>query len=132
MGRSKRGKKKSQDSQQDDWEVSSERSFESSVNGDDYGNGDASAATAYEENPLEYITEALYEKRAATREQALVGLTHYLRSSYRYDECERWKETLCERLAVSLKKGKAKEAHLACLSMALLVLTLGADEWTEE
>ena len=69
MGRSKRGKKKSQDSQQDDWEVSSERSFESSVNGDDYGNGDASAATAYEENPLEYITEALYEKRAATRDQ---------------------------------------------------------------
>jgi hypothetical protein len=59
-------------------------------------------------------------------------LTHYLRSSYRYDECESWKETLCERLAVSLKKGKAKEAHLACLAMALLVLTLGADEWTEE
>ncbi len=88
----------------------------------------------YEENPLEYITEALYEKRAATREKALTGLVQYLRSSYRFEECESWKETLAERLAACVKKGKAKEATLACTAVALMVATLGqsSDGWTEQ
>ena len=42
MGRSKRGKKKSQEPE-DDWDVSSERSFASSMDGDDFGNSNGGA-----------------------------------------------------------------------------------------
>ena len=130
MGRSKRGKKASKGSQEEDWDdnasVLSVASNESS-----FTQGQGDQFSTYEENPLEYITEALYEKRTATRESALEGLIQYLRSSYRLEECESWKETLCQRLLGSLKKGKAKEVQLASTAVALIVVTLGADAWTE-
>ena len=75
-----------------------------------------------------------HEKRAATREKALAGLVQYLRASYRYEECDSWKETLAERLAACVKKGKAKEVTLACTAAALMVATLGqsSDGFTEQ
>jgi len=134
MGK-RRGKKKKAggDEDGDAWETDSVYSEPgSAVSTNDYGDGDG--VHSYEENPLEYITEALYEKRAATREKALAGLVQYLRASYRYEECDSWKETLAERLAACVKKGKAKEVTLACTAAALMVATLGqsSDGFTEQ
>lgn len=57
-----------------------------------------------------------------------------MRSSYRFEECEKWKETLASRLAVCLKKGKARELELGATAIALIVVTLGAydGDWTEQ
>eukprot|EP00216_Chloropicon_sp_CCMP2111_P006785 CAMPEP_0198239786 /NCGR_PEP_ID=MMETSP1446-20131203/5088_1 /TAXON_ID=1461542 ORGANISM="Unidentified sp, Strain CCMP2111" /NCGR_SAMPLE_ID=MMETSP1446 /ASSEMBLY_ACC=CAM_ASM_001112 /LENGTH=452 /DNA_ID=CAMNT_0043922423 /DNA_START=112 /DNA_END=1470 /DNA_ORIENTATION=+ len=84
----------------------------------------------YEENPLEFICEALYEKRASVRESALKILVEFLRSSYRYGECDSWKDTLSQQLLSILRKGKAKEVDLASTSITLIVATLGASDWT--
>ena len=133
MGR-KKGKKASSGAADPSFSAASSRrnSWDlAAASTSDRGQDDDHDVFTLKDNPLEFITEALFEKRAATREQALVSLVEYLRSSHRWDECEQWKETLGQRLLHSLKKGKGKETALAATALALVVVTLGVDTWTE-
>ena len=139
MGRRKKGKKKGGDGGGDgggdeDWEVGSEASFTSTSEAASFfslaggGGGDQDEDGLLEDQVLPAIAEALYEKRAATRERGLDGLCAYLRSAYRYDELDRIRETIGTLLLRSIQKGKAKEQELAAYAVALAVLTLGPDE----
>ena len=70
MGRSKKkgGKKKGGGSgEQEDWDdAKSEASYATAST---FYDEDENGLSNYEDNPLEYISEALYEKRTATREK---------------------------------------------------------------
>ena len=121
----------------DDWETASASGlseFSVASYGRGEGNGAGASTTAsYDDDPLEAVCEALYEKRASTRETALAGLVRFLQSAYRVDACMAWRDTLADRLLSSMRRGKAKEARLACQAAAALALTVGGADlaWVE-
>ena len=104
MGRKRNGKKRG--GVEDDWE-GSEASFASSSQTLDQNWDEGDAYVDGGADVLEAIAEALYEKRAATRERALDGLCVFLRNSYRYEELQPLQETLSSLLLRSVQKGKA-------------------------
>ncbi|BDA43174.1 probable interferon-related developmental regulator 1 [Coccomyxa sp. Obi] len=84
-----------------------------------------------EGDPFDRCIDALYEKRATTRERALEALIGLLSMHYNYD-CAVERQGVLSSLAIrSVRYGGAVEAALASRALGLLSLTLGAGDDSE-
>eukprot|EP01018_Ginkgo_biloba_P014660 Gb_38536 [translate_table: standard] len=77
---------------------------------------------------LESHLDALYEKRASTREDGLKGLINAFTSNVQLEFAEKRNVTLLHQYTSSIKKGSASEAALAAHALGLLAITVGAGE----
>ncbi|KAK9836965.1 hypothetical protein WJX81_003040 [Elliptochloris bilobata] len=93
---------------------------------DDFGDEDLA-----DEHPLERLIDALYEKRASTRERALEALAAFLESSYLPDDILDRRDTLLLLFVRSVRSGGAAEAAMAARALALLAINLGAGDASE-
>ncbi|CAM6095824.1 unnamed protein product [Calypogeia fissa] len=90
----------------------------------DFGRGEVEEEQD-EGTVLDGFIEALYEKRAATRENGLRGLIGALTSNVLSDFVDEKYETLLHLFLVSIKRGSAIERALAARAIGLLALTAG-------
>ncbi|XP_039114881.1 interferon-related developmental regulator 2 isoform X1 [Dioscorea cayenensis subsp. rotundata] len=81
---------------------------------------------------LEKYLDALYEKRASTREKALTGLVDAFSSQLLHGFVENKCITLLHQYLNSVKKGSSKEACLASRAIGLLAITVGAGDSAHE
>lgn len=121
MGKKKGSRKKGSQAGDEDSESTASASTLSSLA--DLGFDDSSAI---EDDPFEASVDALYEKRATTRERGLHSLVSLFTASFNYEEALVRKETLSTLMLGCIKKGGVVEAALACRGIALLLITLGA------
>ncbi|KAL0039974.1 hypothetical protein WJX79_001212 [Trebouxia sp. C0005] len=126
MGKKKASKKKGSQAGDEDSESAASASTLSSLA--DLGFDDSSAI---EDDPFEASIDALFEKRATTRERGLHSLVSLFTASFNYEEALVRKETLSTLMLSCIKKGGVVEAALACRGIALLLITLGAGNNTE-
>jgi len=77
---------------------------------------------------LEGSLDALYEKRAATREAGLKGLIRAFTQEVMSNYVENKYETIGHQLLTCIKKGGSSEIALAARALGLLVLTLGVGD----
>lgn len=81
---------------------------------------------------LDKYVDALYEKRGSTREEALGALTDAFESFVLLGLVENKYVTLLSQFINSIKRGSVKEVCLACRSIGLLAITLGAGSSSHE
>lgn len=81
---------------------------------------------------LEGYIDALYEKRASTREAGLKGLIGAMTARVLFDFVEEKRETLLQQFLGSVKRGGAAEASLAARALGLLAITAGAGDVAEQ
>lgn len=83
------------------------------------------------DDQFEQLIEKLYEKRAATRLNALNTLIKLLSSNVRREECIAWESTLSGMLLNSMRRGSGVEPLYAARALGLLVVTLGLEDGAE-
>ncbi|KAL8126999.1 hypothetical protein AgCh_014062 [Apium graveolens] len=81
---------------------------------------------------LDQALDDLYEKRATTREKALVSIIDAFNSKLQHEFVEKKFATLLHQCLNSIKKGSAKEIALASHTIGLLALTTGPGEKAQE
>ncbi|KAK1391563.1 Interferon-related developmental regulator 1 [Heracleum sosnowskyi] len=81
---------------------------------------------------LDQASDDLYEKRASTREKALVLIIDAFNSKLQHEFVEKKFATLLHQCLNSIKKGSAKEIALASHTIGLLALTTGPGEKAQE
>ncbi|PNH11802.1 hypothetical protein TSOC_001291, partial [Tetrabaena socialis] len=77
------------------------------------------------EDEYERQLDALFEKRASTREKALASVIVMLRVEFRYEEAVQHNETLVARCLLGLKRGGPIESSRSSQLLGLHILTLG-------
>lgn len=77
---------------------------------------------------LDNHLDALYEKRASTRENGLKGFISAFMNDLQYEFAESKNETLLDMFMKSMKKGSSSEVALAAHAAGLLAITIGAGE----
>ncbi|KAL6983004.1 hypothetical protein U1Q18_016398 [Sarracenia purpurea var. burkii] len=81
---------------------------------------------------LDQCVDALYEKRGATREKALVAIIEAFNSNLQHEFVENKFITLLHQCLSSIKRGSAKEISLASHAIGLLALTTGPGDKARE
>ncbi|GLT77366.1 hypothetical protein SLA2020_489610 [Shorea laevis] len=84
------------------------------------------------DNLLDEAVDALYEKRAATREKALSRINEAFSSNLQHEFVEKQFATLLHQCLNSIKKGSSKEVSLASHAIGLLALTVGEGKNAQE
>ncbi|XP_057860961.2 uncharacterized protein LOC131069511 isoform X1 [Cryptomeria japonica] len=77
---------------------------------------------------LDNHLDALYEKRASTRENGLKGFISAFTNDVQYEFAESKSETLLDQLMKSMKRGSSTEVALAAHAAGLLAITIGAGD----
>ncbi|XP_057973461.1 uncharacterized protein LOC131161609 [Malania oleifera] len=81
---------------------------------------------------LDQSLDALFEKRASTREKALSSIVQAFSSNLQHEFAEKNFVTLLHRCLSSIKRGFSKEIPLASRAIGLLALTLGSGDSAHE
>lgn len=82
-------------------------------------------------DPFDMHIDALYEKRASTREGALQGLVGLMTGTYCFEDCALKQDTLMSLFLSSLRKGAPCEAQAAVRALGLHLLTLATSADSE-
>jgi len=92
--------------------------------------GGANADDFDDRSAMEIHVDALYEKRASTREAGLSGLVALLENFENSLDAEAQQHTLTTLFTNSIKRGGAKEQELATRALGLLCMNLGCSDET--
>lgn len=84
------------------------------------------------ETVLDQCLDALYEKRASTKEKALVSIIEAFNSNIQREFVEKKFATLLQQCLNSIKRGSSKEVALAAHVIGLLALTAGPGDKAHE
>ncbi|XP_057974095.1 uncharacterized protein LOC131162016 [Malania oleifera] len=81
---------------------------------------------------LDESLEALFEKRASTREKAYSSIIQAFTRSFQYQFAQDNFDTLLQKCLSSIKRGSSKEISLASRAMGLISLTIGSGTYAQE
>ncbi|CAA7393595.1 unnamed protein product [Spirodela intermedia] len=84
------------------------------------------------DHELDMFLDALYEKRGATREKALLGLVDAFENHVLLEFVENKSITLLHQFLNSIKRGSSKEVSLASRAIGLLAITIGCGSIAHE
>lgn len=84
------------------------------------------------ETVLDQCVDALYEKRASTKEKALASIIEAFNSNIQHEFVEKKFATLLQQCLNSIKRGSSKEIALASHVIGLLALTAGPGDKAHE